>query len=105
MRRQHLTSLMVVTIACFGCASTFNLGSSRHDYASAFGQENGPIVMAQASSDARQRVPACKTNLADQLEDLDVPGVAAAIIKNGRVVCSSAAGLANIEQKMPATAD
>src|SRR5262249_9304440 len=101
MRRQHLIFLMVATVICIG--STLNLGPFRHDYA--FAQENGSIVMAQASPDARQRVPTCRTSLSDQLEDLDVPGVAAVIIKNGRVVCASAAGMANIEQKLPATTD
>jgi len=95
--------MMVVTIACLGCGSPLNLGSFRHDEARA--QENRPIIMAQASSDARQRVPTCRTSLSEELEDLDVPGLAAAIIKNGRVVCASAAGMANIERKVPVTTD
>jgi CubicO group peptidase (beta-lactamase class C family) len=48
---------------------------------------------------------ACKTDLASQLRTLDVPGLAAAIIKNGRVVCTAVAGLADIEQKKRVTPD
>jgi CubicO group peptidase (beta-lactamase class C family) len=105
MRGQHLTYLLAGAIVCIGCGPTFYLGSSVRGHASAFGQENGPTVMAEAGPDARQRVATCKTNLTGRLEDLDVPGVAAAIIKNGRLVCTSAAGMANVEQKRPATAD
>jgi CubicO group peptidase (beta-lactamase class C family) len=50
-------------------------------------------------------LPACRTNLTRQLRALDVPGLAAAIVKNGRLVCASAAGMANIEQEQPATPD
>ena len=48
-------------------------------------------------------VATCKTNLASQLRPLDVPGLAAAIVKDGRVVCTATAGLANIEDNKPVT--
>jgi CubicO group peptidase (beta-lactamase class C family) len=44
-------------------------------------------------------IPACKTELATRLKALKVPGLSVGIIKNGRLVCASGAGLANIEQK------
>jgi len=50
-------------------------------------------------------LPVCRTNLARQLRTLDVPGLAATIVKNGRLVCAAAAGMANIEQEQPATPD
>jgi CubicO group peptidase (beta-lactamase class C family) len=47
----------------------------------------------------------CRTDLTRQLRALDVPGLAAAVIKNGRIVCTAAAGLANIEESRPVTPD
>src|SRR5262249_59473276 len=60
--------------------------------------------MAKAPPGAAQPAT-CKTDLASQLQRLDVPGLAAGIVKNGRLVCTGAAGMANIEQKKPVTAD
>lgn len=48
-------------------------------------------------------VPSCKTKLTKQLKALDVPGVAAAIVKDGYLVCAGAAGMANIEANIPVT--
>jgi CubicO group peptidase (beta-lactamase class C family) len=66
------------------------------------------VVLCLANTDrvaAEASVPACRTNLARQLRALDVPALAAAIVKRGRVICASAAGVANIEQEQPATPD
>jgi CubicO group peptidase (beta-lactamase class C family) len=49
--------------------------------------------------------PTCKTDLNSQLRILNVPGLAAAIVKDDRIVCTAVAGLANIEQKKPVTPD
>src|SRR3954463_8329679 len=49
--------------------------------------------------------PTCKTDLNSQLRILNVPGVAAAIVKDDRIVCTAVAGFANIEQKRPVTPD
>jgi CubicO group peptidase (beta-lactamase class C family) len=46
-------------------------------------------------------IPACKTELAARLKALNVPGLSVGIIRNGRLVCATGAGLANIEQKKP----
>ena len=50
-------------------------------------------------------VDTCKTDLTRQLRTMDVPGMAAAIVKNGRIVCTAVAGMANIEQQRPVTPD
>ena len=54
---------------------------------------------------AGEPVPACHTDLAPQLKRYDVPGLAAVIVKDGRIVCASAAGMADIGQKRPVTPD
>jgi CubicO group peptidase (beta-lactamase class C family) len=46
-------------------------------------------------------LPPCKANLTKYLQRLDVPGVAAGIVKDGRLVCASGAGMANIEKNIP----
>lgn len=45
----------------------------------------------------------CATDLTPELERLGVPGLAAAIVKNGRIACTAVAGLANIEMDVPVT--
>jgi CubicO group peptidase (beta-lactamase class C family) len=49
--------------------------------------------------------PTCKIDLNSQLRILNVPGLAAAIVKDDRIVCTAVAGFANIEQKKPVTPD
>jgi CubicO group peptidase (beta-lactamase class C family) len=49
--------------------------------------------------------PACATDLAPWLTKLNVPGLSAGIIKNGRLACTAVAGMANIDQNRPVTAD
>jgi len=63
------------------------------------------LGLAVTAGQAEPAVPPCRTNLARQLRALDVPALAAAIVKHGRLVCASAAGMANIEQEQPATPD
>jgi CubicO group peptidase (beta-lactamase class C family) len=48
-------------------------------------------------------VPDCRTKMAKQLKALNVPGVAAAIVKDGQLVCTGVAGMANIEAGIPVT--
>ena len=50
-------------------------------------------------------IDTCKTDLTRRLRAVDVPGMAAAIVKNGRIVCTAVAGMANIEQQRPVTPD
>jgi CubicO group peptidase (beta-lactamase class C family) len=59
---------------------------------------------AQSAPDPRTVRP-CKTDLEGQLQALDVPGLVAAIVKDGRIACTAAAGMADIEQGRAATAD
>jgi CubicO group peptidase (beta-lactamase class C family) len=46
-------------------------------------------------------VPQCATKVRKKLHRLDVPGLSAVIIKNGRVACTAVAGMANIEKNRP----
>jgi CubicO group peptidase (beta-lactamase class C family) len=48
-------------------------------------------------------VPPCKTNLTSYLRSLDVPGLAAGIVKDGELVCASGAGMADIEKEIEVT--
>ena len=50
-------------------------------------------------------VPVCKTDLTSQLEALNVPGLAAAIVKNDRIICIAVAGMADIQQDRRVTPD
>jgi CubicO group peptidase (beta-lactamase class C family) len=50
-------------------------------------------------------VQTCRTDLKSQLALVGAPGLAAAIVKNGRLVCTAAAGLANIQEGRAVTAD
>ena len=51
------------------------------------------------------RVPTCEIKLERQLKKQNVPGLAVAVIKNGRLVCAGAAGMANIDENIPTTPD
>jgi CubicO group peptidase (beta-lactamase class C family) len=61
-------------------------------------------LLLSASAHA-ETVPACKTDLSGQLERLSVPGLAASVIKNGRIVCIATAGKSNIGENIPVTSD
>lgn len=50
-------------------------------------------------------VPGCSTDLSPYLKKMKVPGLAAAIIKHGRIVCTASAGMASIEEDRPVTED
>jgi CubicO group peptidase (beta-lactamase class C family) len=50
-------------------------------------------------------VPTRKTDLTSQLEALKVPGLAAGIVKNGRLLCTASAGMADLDARRPVTAD
>ena len=60
---------------------------------------------AEGAAGVAAPLPTCKTNLAPQLRTLDVPGLGAAIVKHGRIVCVAVAGLADIGQNRPVTPD
>lgn len=67
----------------------------------------GEIATAEPNDEPSIEAPvvACKTDLTTWLESLGVPGLSVGIVKNGRLVCASAAGLANIEQNKPVSRD
>jgi CubicO group peptidase (beta-lactamase class C family) len=104
----------VIILSC--CVLALYLGPASQD--DVMGSQSQSDVMKSLGTvvgEAAQRiheraaVPApvqtCKTDLADELQRLDVPGLAAAIIKDGRIVCTATAGMANIEQNRPVTPD
>src|SRR5712675_1456396 len=68
------------------------------------GAPNNPFTLPSIGSDTAPP-GTCKTDLTRQLRTLDVPGLAAAVVKNGRIVCTATAGLANIEENRPVTPD
>src|SRR5258706_11392899 len=51
------------------------------------------------------QIPACATDLQPELAKLNVPGLAAGIVKHGALMCTTAAGMANIADNRPVTAD
>lgn len=52
-----------------------------------------------------QTVASCQTDLTPYLERLRVPGLAAAIVKDGHLVCTGTAGMADISANRPVTDD
>jgi CubicO group peptidase (beta-lactamase class C family) len=58
-----------------------------------------------AEVDDPSQPPPCTTDLTPELAKLRVPGIAAAIVKHGKVVCTAVAGMANIEENQPVTPD
>jgi CubicO group peptidase (beta-lactamase class C family) len=60
---------------------------------------------AAAQGSPETNVPICKTDLTPQLRAMVVPGLSAAIVKGDRIVCTAAAGLANIDEDRPVTPD
>jgi CubicO group peptidase (beta-lactamase class C family) len=68
---------------------------------------NQPTAPVTSPATTRDTPPAatCRTDLTRQLRALDVPGLAAAVVKNGRIVCTAVAGLANIAEGRPVTPD
>jgi len=65
----------------------------------------GCFVLVLACGAAAAELPACKTDLATELDKLELPGLAAAIVKNGQIVCASASGFANIAEDRRVTPD
>ena len=65
----------------------------------------GCFLLVLTCGAAAVELPACKTDLATELDKLELPGLAAAIVKNGQIVCASASGFANIAEDRPVTPD
>ena len=95
------TGALAVIIAGLCCVLTVHPGTA------ARAQQDPPADSAPAPADTQDvtSVDTCKTDLTRQLRTMDVPGMAAAIVKNGRIVCTAVAGMANIEQQRPVTPD
>jgi CubicO group peptidase (beta-lactamase class C family) len=68
-------------------------------------RDGGGPGAPDAGAHGRVEVPSCRTDLASQLTAMGVPGLSAGIIADGRLVCASAAGHADLERDMIATPD
>jgi CubicO group peptidase (beta-lactamase class C family) len=62
-------------------------------------------IYRKGGGDDGLSVPPCATNVSEELNRLDVPGLSAVIVKNGRVACTAVAGMANIEKNRPVEPD
>jgi CubicO group peptidase (beta-lactamase class C family) len=67
--------------------------------------ETPPVPKDDPVTTATAAVPTCGIDLAPWLARLNVPGISAGIVKNGKLACTAAAGMANIEEKRPVTPD
>ncbi len=86
--RKGPTALLAGAILCICLALIYQFGLAGVS----------PLPDAGAES-----VTSCETDLAGQLETLNVPGLAVAIVKDGELACISVAGLANDKNKIPVT--
>jgi len=109
---QLIRTVIVLCIClCICCALAIHSGSRAYANENAFPvrlkmkRSTTAASKVQVAEGTAEQVPTCTTDLTRQLRTLDVPGLAAAIVKNGRIVCTAAAGMANIEQRMPVTPD
>src|SRR4029077_8625612 len=63
------------------------------------------LVLAAACATPADAPPPCATDLGPELAKLNVPGLAAGIVKDGQLQCTAVAGMADIEANRPVTAD
>lgn len=84
------TALLAATAAFIACAPFAPIGT---------------IAMAIVPSLGAAPIPNCSTDLTKYLEKMKVPGLAAAIVKNGEIACATGAGMADIERNRPVTED
>lgn len=61
-------------------------------------------VCAQQATDIQSRVPQIEKMIAEEMEKNSVPGLAVAIAKDGRIVYAKGLGYADVENKVPFTA-
>lgn len=64
------------------------------------GMDAGPDA-GSGAPDLGPQAPSCAIDLQPQLSALAVPGLTAALVKDGRVVCTAVAGQADIETQRP----
>src|SRR6266567_535375 len=62
-------------------------------------------IIYPANTTSPAQAAKCKTDLTSDLQTLKVPGLSAAIVKNGKVVCTAVAGMADTTQNKPVTPD
>ena len=87
-RRRRLGAVLAVAIACIGIAFVVQFGPD----------DVSPLPSAGAGP-----MPECETDLEPHLRELRVPGLAAVIVKDGKIVCTAVAGAANVDDDVPVT--
>src|SRR5256885_2023397 len=68
-------------------------------------RSEGGVLLAAACATPADAPPPCATDLGPELAKLNVPGLAAGIVKDGQLQCTAVAGMADIEANRPVTAD
>lgn len=81
-------TLAVISLLVCGCTAP-DIGAPPRDDG-----DDDPDAPGETSTN----VPACDTDLSPHLSLLNVPGLSAAIVKNGTLSCTAVAGYANIEE-------
>lgn len=61
----------------------------------------GNTAMATVPNTGGTYAPTCRTDLNDFLDKMKVPGLAAAIVKNGQIACTASAGMADLKRNRP----
>jgi CubicO group peptidase (beta-lactamase class C family) len=104
MRSAHILSISLFVLAA--CSS-----ASSNDDTAPGGAEQATKGNAPPSSKETDPpppgggAPRCATDLTPWLAKLNVPGISAGIVKNGKLACTAVAGMANIEENRPVTPD
>ena len=103
MKRSALRALVIPTLLCVAACTVGTVDPVDDQRAAATPK---PKVQEPAGG-APAPTPAtkCATDLGPELARLIVPGLSAGIIKDGKLVCTAVAGLADIEGNRPVTPD
>lgn len=88
--RRRATALLIVAILCVCVAAAFQLTTK---------------TLTPLNSAGAMNYPVCETDLTPELDGQGVPGLSAVVVKDGSIVCTAVAGLANIDEEIPVTPD
>jgi CubicO group peptidase (beta-lactamase class C family) len=98
----------VLALALVACGAAHDEGNPGSDAPAVTGS-NAPTAGGGGGGEPSKSPPPsvgpCRTDLGPALASVGAPGLAAAIVKNGKLVCASGAGFANVEEKRPVTPD
>ena len=89
-------ALLGATLFAVACAS--GAGGKRN-------RKEPDTTATSAAPATAEAVPRCSTDLRSALRDLGAPGASAGIVKDGRLVCTTTAGYANINADRRVTED